>query len=60
MDHKEQHHQHHEHERKEPKREQKEYEKEQEKSSLPIHPAWFVALGVVLVLVAVSIWTFVL
>jgi hypothetical protein len=60
MDHKDQHRHHHEHERAERKKEERESEKEWEKSVLPFHPAWLVVLGVVLVLVAVSIWTVVL
>ena len=60
MDHKEQHHEHHRHEREERKKEQHEYELRQEKSALPFHPAWLAVLGVVLVLVAVAIWSLVL
>jgi hypothetical protein len=59
MDHHEQHHQHHEKEREQRKKEQKEYEREHERedSALPFHPAWLVAVGGVLVLAAVLIWT---
>ena len=60
MDHKEQHHQHHEKEREREKKEHQAHERAQEKSSLPFHPAWLVALGVGLVLAAVLVWTFLL
>jgi hypothetical protein len=60
MDHKEQHHQKHLKEREHEKKEQKKYEQRQEKDFLPFHPAWLVALGVVLVLATVLIWTFLL
>ena len=59
MDHKEQHHLHHLKEREEEKKKHKAHEREQEKKLLPIHPAWFVAVSVVLILAAVLIWTFV-
>ena len=51
MDHKEQHHQKHE------KKEHKEHERQEEKSLLPFHPAWLFVLGVVLVGVALLVWT---
>jgi Ca2+/H+ antiporter len=57
MDHKEQHHQHHEKEREQHKKEKKEHEHQQEKSGLPIHPAWLLGLGIVLVVVALLVWT---
>jgi quinol-cytochrome oxidoreductase complex cytochrome b subunit len=60
VDHKEQHHQKHVHEREEEKKEQKEHEREDDKSWLPFHPAWLVGIGVVLVVAAVLIWTFLL
>jgi hypothetical protein len=60
MDHHEQHHQHHQKEREHKKQEQKEYERQQEKKLLPVHPAWLLGLGVVLILAAVLIWTFLL
>jgi hypothetical protein len=59
MDHKEQHHQHHEKEREEHKKEQKEHERQEEKKLLPIHPAWLLGVGVVLIITAVVVWTFV-
>jgi hypothetical protein len=60
MDHKEEHHQHHRKEREHEKKEKKEYEHQQEKSMLPFHPAWLVALGIALVVAAVLVWTFIL
>jgi quinol-cytochrome oxidoreductase complex cytochrome b subunit len=60
MDHQEQHHEHHRKEREEKKKERKEHEHQEEKSALPFHPAWIVAVGVVLVVTALLIWTFVL
>jgi hypothetical protein len=56
MDHKEQHHQKHLKERELEKKEHKKHE-QQGKNSLPFHPAWLVAVGAVLVLAAVLIWT---
>lgn len=57
MDHKEQHHLKHAKEREHEKKQHKEHEHAAEKSPLPFHPAWLVAFGVVLVLLAVLIWT---
>jgi hypothetical protein len=57
MDHHEQHHEHHQHEREQEKKEHKAFERQHAKSALPFHPAWFVVLGFVLVLVAVILWT---
>jgi hypothetical protein len=57
MNHKEQHHQKHVKEREHEKKEHKKHEQEQEKNSLPFHPAWLVAVGTVLVLLAVLVWT---
>jgi hypothetical protein len=57
MDHKEQHHQHHQKEREQEIKEHKAHERAQGKKSLP-HPGWFVGVGVVLILIAVLIWTF--
>ena len=61
MDHKEQHHEKHRHEREEKKKERKEHEHQEEKHSggLPFHPAWFAVVGVVLVVAAILIWTFI-
>jgi hypothetical protein len=60
MDHREQHHQHHEKERQERIRHEKERERREEKQPWKIHPAWFAAVGIALILVAVLIWTFLL
>jgi hypothetical protein len=56
MDHHEQHHQHHEKEREERYRHEKEAERRAEKSPRSIHPAWFVAIGVALVLLVLALW----
>jgi hypothetical protein len=57
MDHKEQHHQHHEKEREQHKKEKKEHERRQDKNQLPIHPAWLLGLGMILVVAALLVWT---
>jgi hypothetical protein len=59
MDHQEQHHEHHRKEREEQKKERKEHEHQEEKNGLPIHPAWFLVAGIVAVIAALLIWTFV-
>jgi hypothetical protein len=58
MDHKEQHHEHHRKEREHENQEKKARERADEKSALPFHPAWFVAVGVVLILMVVGVWLF--
>jgi type VI protein secretion system component VasF len=58
MDHHEQHHLHHQKEREHEKKEHKAHEHEQEKMLRTIHPAWFVAMGIVLILLIVLVWTF--
>jgi hypothetical protein len=57
VDHKEQRHEHH---RKERELEKKHHTAEggKPKSLLPFHPAWLVALGVILTAAAVLVWTF--
>jgi type VI protein secretion system component VasF len=60
MDHHEQHHQKHEKEREQRKEHEKEWERREEKRPRQIHPLWFVAAGVVLVVLVVLIWTLVL
>jgi hypothetical protein len=57
MDHKEQHHQKHQKEREHEKKEHKKHEQEQGSDFLPFHPAWLVAIGAVLVLATVLIWS---
>jgi hypothetical protein len=56
MDHHEQHHQHHQKEREERIKHEKESERRAEKSPPRIHPAWFLAVGAVLTLLAVLVW----
>jgi hypothetical protein len=56
VDHKEQHHQHHEKERQHEIAQRKEQEREHSGGPRKIHPGWFVALGVVLTLLAVLVW----
>jgi hypothetical protein len=58
MDRREQHHQHKEKAREQKKKKEKAFEEDYEKRRLPIHPAWLVALGVVLTVIAVYVWTF--
>jgi type VI protein secretion system component VasF len=57
VDHKEKHHQHHEKEREEKKKEQHQHELAQEKQPRVIHPLWFGAVGLALVILALFIWT---
>jgi uncharacterized membrane protein len=57
LDHHEQHHQHHEKERQEKIKHEKEWEHQHEKDVRQIHPAWFVALGVLLIILMVATWT---
>ena len=59
MDHKEQHHEHHRHERELKKKHDREYEDRRDKRLLPIHPLWVFVLGVVLIGLAVAVWSFV-
>ncbi len=59
MDHQDQHHEKHRHEREEKKKEQKEHEHQDDKSSLPFHPAWLVVVGIILVGAALLVWTFI-
>jgi hypothetical protein len=58
MDHQQQHHEHHRKEREEKKKERKEHEHQQEKNTLPIHPAWLFGIAAGMILAAVLIWTF--
>jgi hypothetical protein len=58
MDHKEQHHLHHEKEREREKKHRKAHEREQEKNAWPIHPTWFVLLGIILTTAAIVVWVF--
>jgi fatty acid desaturase len=59
MDHHEQHHVHHRQEREHEKKLHKAHEQELEKKTrfTSIHPAWFLAMGVVLIGLVVLVWT---
>ena len=57
MDHKQQHHQHHQKEREHEKKEHKEHERQMEDKSPGIHPAWFLTVGAVLIVLVVLVWT---
>ena len=57
MDHQEQHHQHHRKEREREKKARAEHEREEERQPSGIHPAWFVAAGVVLIGLVIFVWT---
>jgi len=57
MDHHEKHHLHHDKEREHKKEERKQHEHEEEKQLRSIHPAWFLAIGVVLIAAVVVLWT---
>lgn len=57
MDHQEQHHQHHQKEREHEKALKKEHEHQQEKQLRKIHPAWFLALGILVIFLVVLVWT---
>jgi hypothetical protein len=57
MTHQEEHHEHHRKERAEKKEERKLHEHEAERRLGSIHPAWYLALGLVLTIVATLIWT---
>lgn len=60
MDHQEQHHQHHEKEREEKKKEQHQHETAEEKNGLPMHPAWFMVIGAVLIILVILVWSYAL
>jgi hypothetical protein len=57
MDHHEQHHQHHEKDREWHKKQEKERDQRSEKGDRSIHPAWFIAIGVVLIGLVLLVWT---
>jgi len=57
MDHHEKHHQDHIKEREHEKAERAQHEREEEKGLRKIHPAWFVVLGVVLIVLVIVLWT---
>jgi hypothetical protein len=56
MDHHEQRHQHHQKEREKRIEHEKERERQEEKLPRQIHPAWFLALGVVLIGLVIFTW----
>ena len=58
MDHHQQHEMHHKKERDLEKKHEKEHEREEERQVRKIHPAWFVATGVVFIVLIVLVWTF--
>jgi hypothetical protein len=58
MDHHQQHHEHHQKEREHKKKLEKEHEHQQEQELGSIHPAWFVGVGVVLIVAVVMVWLF--
>jgi len=58
MTHQEEHHQRHRKDREERKEERKRQEDVAERSPVKIHPAWYLAVGLVLTLLATLIWTF--
>jgi hypothetical protein len=58
MDHQEEHHLHHRKEREREIQHENEWERRQEAQVRTIHPAWFVALGAVLIAGVVAAWTF--
>jgi type VI protein secretion system component VasF len=57
MDHHEKHHEQHKKEREHENKLKKEHEARAENQPRRIHPAWFVALGSVLIVVIVLFWT---
>jgi hypothetical protein len=57
VDHKEQHHEHHRKEREHEKKLRAEHEHQEERQPRSLHPGWYLVAAVVLVLVAVMIWT---
>ena len=58
MNHHEQHHQHHQKEREHKVQHEKEHERQGERLPGRVHPAWFLALGTVLILLVVLVWIF--
>jgi hypothetical protein len=58
MDRHEEHHQQHQIEREHKKDERKQHEHAQEIRVRTIHPAWFLMLGLALVISALMLWTF--
>jgi hypothetical protein len=57
MDHQEKHHEQHRKEREHEKHVRKEHEHQEERSTRSIHPAWFIAIGSILIIAIVVFWT---
>jgi len=57
MDHHEQHHEHHQKERERRIEHEKEVERREDKEPRRIHPAWFVGLGAVFIVIIILGWT---
>lgn len=57
MTNQEEHHQHHRKEREEKKEVRKEHEHAAERRLGNIHPGWYLAIGLVLTMIATIIWT---
>jgi hypothetical protein len=57
MTHQEERHQHHRNERAEKKEERKQHEHDEERRPGSTHPVWYLAVGLVLTMVATLIWT---
>jgi cytoskeletal protein RodZ len=58
VDHKQRHHEHHQKEREHEKAVRKEREREAGGKKHWFHPAWYLVVGAVLILIAVIVWTF--
>jgi hypothetical protein len=58
MDHHQQHEMHHKKERELEKKHEKEHDRIEEQQVRKIHPAWFVAIGVVFIMLIVLVWIF--
>jgi len=57
MDHQHEHHQHHQKEREHEKKMEKLRDEQEMKQLRVIHPAWFVALGVIGIGLVILVWT---
>jgi hypothetical protein len=58
MDHIQQHHEHHQKEREHEQKKWKEQKSELSGKKHGLHPAWYIAVGAVLIGAAVFVWTF--
>ena len=56
MDHEQKRHEKHEHERKEKQAHEREAERNFSKPGPTVHPLWFLAVGIVLTLIALFVW----